>query len=407
MTAVLAREAFDRLHAGDDRALAAADVEARLADAGVVQRWLDARVASLTGTYTTQSPTPELGVAQALRLPFRDADVLVRRAQLTEACPALAQALTAGVLSGEHVDVIERGIRLLQPDERVRFFTEQVPALVRRGEHVTSESFTPLVRRARDRVRQARDPEEQHRRQREATRLVAWVDRSTGMWRISGEFDQAGGLVLERLLRARAEALFHGKHPDTTPADPIQRQQHLLALALVDLLTNGGGRAGRIDLTGVVDLTDNPGVDVVTIDWGLPGIEVDPRVLRALLGKCQVTPVVVQDGKIVWAPGRLNLGRTSRLPNKAQRRALSALYRCCPVPGCGVAYQHTNLHHVVAWEDGGATDLDNLIPLCARHHHYVHARGWTLQLGPRRELTVTTPDGTVMTTGPPRRRTAA
>ena len=61
------------------------------------------------------------------------------------------------------------------------------------------------------------------------------------------------------------------------------------------------------------------------------------------------------------------------------------------------------MHHVWFWEHGGPTDLDNLLPVCSRHHHAVHDEGWTLKLLPDRALEVTLPDGNTMTTGPPER----
>jgi hypothetical protein len=49
--------------------------------------------------------------------------------------------------------------------------------------------------------------------------------------------------------------------------------------------------------------------------------------------------------------------------------------------------------------------MNNLIPLCTRHHHTAHEGGWQLTLHPKtRELTITYPDGSIQTTGPPRAR---
>jgi hypothetical protein len=59
-----------------------------------------------------------------------------------------------------------------------------------------------------------------------------------------------------------------------------------------------------------------------------------------------------------------------------------------------VAFDACRIHHVVYWFHGGASDLDNLIPLCEIHHHLVHDGGWTLQLSPGRRATWRTPDGT-------------
>ncbi len=37
-------------------------------------------------------------------------------------------------------------------------------------------------------------------------------------------------------------------------------------------------------------------------------------------------------------------------------------------------------HHVVAWIDGGATDVNNLTLLCRYHHHNFSSRGWTCRI---------------------------
>jgi len=90
----------------------------------------------------------------------------------------------------------------------------------------------------------------------------------------------------------------------------------------------------------------------------------------------------------------LDLGRTQRLPNRAQRRALMARDGGCRFPGC-VERRYVEAHHVVHWVDGGRTDLDNLLLLCWRHHHAVHEGGYTIRFAGR-ALTVWRPDGTVL-----------
>ncbi len=91
----------------------------------------------------------------------------------------------------------------------------------------------------------------------------------------------------------------------------------------------------------------------------------------------------------------LDVGRQCRLANRAQRRALRAMYRTCAHPDCTVPFDSCRIHHVIYWERGGPSDLDNMLPLCERHHHLVHEGGWTLQLFPDRRTTWRTPDGTV------------
>jgi hypothetical protein len=79
------------------------------------------------------------------------------------------------------------------------------------------------------------------------------------------------------------------------------------------------------------------------------------------------------------------------------------LYPTCAIPGCPVRYEDCRIHHVTWWDHGGRTDLNDLVPLCSQHHHAVHDLDWQLTLRPDRTLTITYPDGTRQTTGPPPR----
>ncbi|MFC6151807.1 MULTISPECIES: HNH endonuclease [Mumia] len=68
----------------------------------------------------------------------------------------------------------------------------------------------------------------------------------------------------------------------------------------------------------------------------------------------------------------LNVGGALRLANRKQRRAVHARQGGrCANPGCGGSV--LELHHVVWWEHGGPTDLDNLVGICPRCHQSVHA----------------------------------
>ena len=81
------------------------------------------------------------------------------------------------------------------------------------------------------------------------------------------------------------------------------------------------------------------------------------------------------------------------------------LYRTCAL--CDVPFEHTQAHHV-SWYgfQQGLTDIDNLLPLCNRHHHLAHEGGWQLILEPGRTLTVIRPGGHITTHGPPTARAA-
>ena len=165
-------------------------------------------------------------------------------------------------------------------------------------------------------------------------------------------------------------------------------------------------RFGRPEFTIVIDTTNLDPDGHPTVDWGIP-IAVPWTRIRDLSRNADIRPVIVRDGAIIDADGELNLGRTTRLANRTQRRALRVLYATCAVPGCNVTFNHTKPHHIRWWRHGGPTDLANLLPLCSQHHHAAHEGGWRFTLGLDRSLTIELPNGQTMHTGPPRRQQAA
>ena len=107
--------------------------------------------------------------------------------------------------------------------------------------------------------------------------------------------------------------------------------------------------------------------------------------VRRLSCEAEVIPVVL-DGRSV----PLDVGRAKRLATAHQRRALEAIYETCAIDGCDRAFHMCNVHHIEYWENGGKTDLNNMVPLCTQHHHAAHEGGWKLRLDPMtRRLTVT------------------
>jgi hypothetical protein len=79
-------------------------------------------------------------------------------------------------------------------------------------------------------------------------------------------------------------------------------------------------------------------------------------------------------------------GRDIRQVSRRLRRALEHRDRCCVVPGCG-ATRGLHAHHIRHWEDGGLTELDNLVLACP-YHHRAHHRGVITITGPAQHLVV-------------------
>ena len=83
----------------------------------------------------------------------------------------------------------------------------------------------------------------------------------------------------------------------------------------------------------------------------------------------------------------IGAGRATRQINRRLRRALEHRDRMCAVPGCG-ATRGLHAHHIRHWEDGGPTELDNLVLVCP-YHHRLHHRGVITITGPADALVVT------------------
>ena len=79
----------------------------------------------------------------------------------------------------------------------------------------------------------------------------------------------------------------------------------------------------------------------------------------------------------------LHVGRVTRGFAPAMRRALAARDRGCTFPGCHRRASGCAAHHLIHWENGGPTDLDNGALLCRYHHQVLHREGWQGRLDAR------------------------
>jgi hypothetical protein len=91
-------------------------------------------------------------------------------------------------------------------------------------------------------------------------------------------------------------------------------------------------------------------------------------------------------------------GRATRTISRRLRRALEHRdHGTCVVPGCG-ATRGLHAHHLVHWENGGPTELWNLVLVCPFHHR-AHHRGLITLTGTADRLVVTDRDDDPLTGG--------
>jgi hypothetical protein len=95
----------------------------------------------------------------------------------------------------------------------------------------------------------------------------------------------------------------------------------------------------------------------------------------------------------------LTVGQMAREPSAWMIRQLRYRDRECTFPGCG-ARRFTQAHHIIWWDRGGRTVLDNLVLVCGFHHKLVHEHGWSLARERDGSVRWFHPDGTRYRVGP-------
>src|SRR5688500_18004477 len=155
------------------------------------------------------------------------------------------------------------------------------------------------------------------------------------------ELDPESGLRFTGKLTNKVEELFHDATPDTCPTDPLLKQDHLRALALLALVdgSGGGSRRGRADMIVVIDeqtlrtgLHEHSIVDIV-----IYYLSIEP--FRKLAYEAKLIPSVLNiDGVL------LDLCRDVRFVTLKQRLSLRSMYSSCMGPDCTVPFGQCEIH---------------------------------------------------------------
>jgi 5-methylcytosine-specific restriction protein A len=105
------------------------------------------------------------------------------------------------------------------------------------------------------------------------------------------------------------------------------------------------------------------------------GENLTPAQLRRIACDADLIPVVLgEHGE------PLDIGRADRRIPLRTRRAVAARDGGCAHPGCDRPPSWCEVHHVIEWQHGGRTDVDNLVMLCCAHHDQVHSTEWTIDM---------------------------
>ena len=362
----------------------------RVRQAKIDAQMLEANARMISLMHDPVAPTfviPERELVAHGGLTSREAREVVSRGLVTEAAPEMGAVLASGGTTAAHVDALGRGLKIAGAERDA--FMAHLPELVEASTTMTASQFDQLVKETAKSV-VADDGLSTFERQKRET-FFKMRNEADGCLSVSGKFDPISASILKSKIGRLVENMFHSGDKEV-PVDVmpwIEPNDHRQAQALIALV-NGAGDTAQ-DMPARAEIVVH--VDLETLQHGLHaggtcrtalGADLPVETVRRLACEAEILPVVL-DGRSV----PIDVGRSKRLATVHQRRALEAIYPTCAIPECEVIFDHCNVHHIDYWENGGSTDLNNMVPLCSRHHHAAHEGGWKLQLNPEtRELTI-------------------
>jgi hypothetical protein len=186
--------------------------------------------------------------------------------------------------------------------------------------------------------------------------------------KFSGSLPLEQGTAFEQAIWNLAKPL---RAADKKTGSPVLEWSQYCADALAALATQPGGEddgVRRSPTTVIVHLSDD-GTPPLLEGAGPISVETAERLC------CDARKIAIK-----LCGSDLVHSRTTRCASYPQLRALyKRAGGHCQYPGC-TAIRELEAHHILAYECGGKTELDNLILLCGRHHkllhdHHIHTSG--------------------------------
>ena len=173
--------------------------------------------------------------------------------------------------------------------------------------------------------------------------------------------------ALRRTAVEARDALYVNATPEQRRADALT---HLLQHAATAKPTPGVGTAK------VIVKLDYDRLQAGAAGAGLigDGVQLSAGELRRVCCDAEIIPVVLRGDSEV-----LDVGRSKRLVTPAIRTALIARDGGCVFPTCVAPPSACEAHHVVPWQRGGRTRLDDLILVCHHHHAVVEPDRYRLR----------------------------
>jgi hypothetical protein len=316
-----------------------------------------------------------------------DRRMLVTAATTCRRLPALHQALRDGRVSWCQLRAISCKVHRISREHDARIEAEVTGLLDSVEDDSDPDALARLVEwHLRDLLAEP-DPRPTAAPQEDFLAMQPRLDGSGGT--IFGDFGPEGFALLDARLNAGLRP--DGRAKPALGADADREAGERLGATLARKRAQRLlGLCRRGDDTGrTLDLTLLARVELGTLLGGnLPAqllthltggaVHVDAETARALTERygTRVRLIIHDQGRVV------GVGRRSRRPPGWVRDAVLASHDTCSAPGCRTAARVCDVDHAHPWHGGGATDLDNLAPLCGTDNHDKEPEGWRCRQHP-------------------------
>lgn len=205
-------------------------------------------------------------------------------------------------------------------------------------------------------------------------------DLDAGSLKLWGRLPQEEGRLVESVLHRIADTL--PPNPETGERGS-HRQQLADSLALMARAALAS-RGDRVEPAVVVHADADAllaGDGRCELECGPP---IPPETARRLACDARMSMVVEEDGRTI------GIGRTSRSVPPSMARVVMDRDAACRM--CGGRHW-LEIHHIVPFTEGGATELGNLVAVCWPCHRRVHEGGWRIDGDPAGPLIFVHPAG--------------
>ncbi|WP_419918252.1 DUF222 domain-containing protein [Candidatus Poriferisocius sp.] len=196
---------------------------------------------------------------------------------------------------------------------------------------------------------------------------------------LRAELDSISGERVKTALDDLCDRMFR----DDFQAGRDRTHKQRYADALVSLITSTATPAGdnqtdpAPQATTLLVKVDYDNLKGQLKDAGLiDGTPISVDELRRIACDAGVVPAIFNTNGMP-----LYLGRKQRAASQTQKLGLYARDQRCV--GCRLRATACEVHHILWWEQGGTTNIDNLVLLCPSCHTKVHKHGYTITTDPK------------------------